>query len=68
MKHKKILSASFWLIMAIHLVVFTAIGLISQSWRLLLIFLAGLAITLTVVRLIKTYKKRKINSNQNEPN
>ena len=52
---KKLLSASFWLIMAIHVVVFTAIGFFSKSWRLLLIFLVGFAVTLLLSRLLKRF-------------
>jgi hypothetical protein len=45
MNRKKLLSTSFWLVMAIHIVVFTSIGLFTtKGWRLLVIFLAGLAV------------------------
>ncbi len=58
MKYKKILSASFWLIMAIHLLVFIVIGFITQSWRLLFIFFVGVALTLIIAQLIKYIHRR----------
>jgi predicted PurR-regulated permease PerM len=57
-KFKKILSASFWLIMAIHVIVFLAIGFFSGSWRLLLIFLIGFIVTLLLSRLLRFFLKR----------
>jgi cyanate permease len=42
--------------MAIHLVVFTAIGLFTtKGWRLLLIFLSVLAVLLLVLWMLKLY-------------
>jgi cyanate permease len=59
MKTNKLLSGSFWLIMAIHLIVFTAIGLFTvKGWRMLLTFLSGLAILFLVVWLLNIYSKR----------
>ncbi|KAA6300240.1 MAG: hypothetical protein EZS26_003620 [Candidatus Ordinivivax streblomastigis] len=56
---KKLISGSFWLVMAIHLVVFTAIGLFTvKGWRLLLIFLSGVVALLLVLWLLKLYSKR----------
>ncbi|KAA6319284.1 hypothetical protein EZS27_030804 [termite gut metagenome] len=56
---KKLISGSFWLIMAIHLVVFTAIGLFTvKGWRLLFLFLSGVAVLLLVLWLLKRYSKR----------
>ncbi|KAA6351752.1 hypothetical protein EZS27_000877 [termite gut metagenome] len=56
---KKLISGSFWFIMAIHLVVFTAIGLFTaKGWRLLLIFLSGMAALLLVLWLLKLYSTR----------
>jgi ABC-type bacteriocin/lantibiotic exporter with double-glycine peptidase domain len=55
---RKLLSGSFWLIMAIHLVVFTSIGLLTQRWRLLFIFLGGLALLLCLAYLLRQYFKR----------
>ena len=59
MKSKKLLSASFWLIMAIHIIVFTSIGLFTaKGWRLLIVFLSGLAFLLLVFWLLRKYSKR----------
>jgi positive regulator of sigma E activity len=56
---RKLISGSFWLIMAIHLVVFTAIGLFTtRGWRLLFLFLGGVGVLLLVVWLLKRYAKR----------
>ncbi|KAA6326434.1 hypothetical protein EZS27_024460 [termite gut metagenome] len=56
---KNLISGSFWLIMAIHLVVFTAIGLFTvKGWRLLLIFLSGMAALLLVLWLLRLYSTR----------
>ena len=60
MKSKKLLSASFWLIMAIHIIVFTSIGLFTaKGWRLLIVFLSGLAFLLLVFWLLRKYSKRR---------
>jgi hypothetical protein len=57
---KKLISGSFWLIVAIHLVVFTSIGLFTtKGWRLLLIFLSGLAVLLLLFWLLKVIKKNR---------
>ncbi|MCD8172572.1 MAG: hypothetical protein LUD76_03795, partial [Alistipes sp.] len=60
-KLAKILTGSFVVIMAIHLAAFTAIGLFTDAgWRLLWIFLGGLAIMLFVVTPLKyVHKKRR---------
>lgn len=56
---KKLLSGSFWLIMAIHLVVFTSIGLFTvKGWRLLIVFLSGLAGLLLAWWLLNLYAQR----------
>lgn len=55
---KKIIAGSFWLVMAIHLVVFTAIGFATSSWRLLLIFLAGFLLLMAVYAGVKVYLAR----------
>ncbi|MDR3094282.1 MAG: hypothetical protein LBU62_06560 [Bacteroidales bacterium] len=53
---KKMIFGSFWLVMAIHITVFTAIGLFTaKGWRLLLIFLSGLAALSFLVWLLKMY-------------
>ncbi|MDR2118911.1 MAG: hypothetical protein LBP25_05210 [Tannerellaceae bacterium] len=51
MNRRKLLSGSFWLIMLIHLTVFTAIGFLTGRWLLLLTFLGLLAATLALARL-----------------
>jgi Flp pilus assembly protein TadB len=59
MKIKKLISGSFWLVMAVHLLVFTAIGLFTaKGWRLLLLFLLGLASSLLLFWLLRLYSKR----------
>jgi Zn-dependent protease with chaperone function len=59
MKKNKLLSRSFWLIMAIHLTVFTAIGFFStKGWRLLVTFLAGLGILILLFVLLRLYSRR----------
>ncbi|MCD7969052.1 MAG: hypothetical protein LUF87_01700 [Alistipes sp.] len=67
----KILTGSFIVIMAIHIVVFTALGLFTpMGWRLLYIFLAGLAIMLVVVMPIKYLRKKRLaarNGQQDKP-
>lgn len=58
MKTKKLLSRSFWLIMLIHLVVFTAIGVFTtKGWRLLVIFLSGLLAILFFLWLLRLYSR-----------
>jgi membrane protein implicated in regulation of membrane protease activity len=58
MNRKKLLSGSFFLIMAIHIVVFTSIGLLTaKGWRLLIIFLAGLAVLTAAVWSLRLYSK-----------
>ncbi|MDR1984505.1 MAG: hypothetical protein LBQ28_06760 [Prevotellaceae bacterium] len=58
MRSKKIISGSFWLIMSIHIVVFTTIGLLTDRWRLLLIFLSGLAVLFLLLLALRSYSKR----------
>jgi S-adenosylmethionine:tRNA ribosyltransferase-isomerase len=59
---KKIISSSFWIIAAIHIVVFTAMGLFgSKGWRLLIIFLSGLAVLLLVLLAAKYLRKLNLN-------
>ncbi|MDR1258669.1 MAG: hypothetical protein LBK65_05265 [Tannerellaceae bacterium] len=61
MNRKKLLSGSFLLIMAIHIVVFTSIGLFTtRGWRLLIIFLAGLAVMTAAGWLLRLYYKRRL--------
>jgi hypothetical protein len=59
MKKNKILSGSFWLIMTIHLTVFTAIGLFSaKGWRLLITFLVGMGTLVLLFALLRIYSRR----------
>jgi hypothetical protein len=58
MKIKQILTGTFWLIMAIHFVVFAVIGCVSGNWRLILIFLPLLALTIIIKFLIVWWKKK----------
>ncbi|MDR2809766.1 MAG: hypothetical protein LBB84_04310 [Tannerellaceae bacterium] len=59
MKYKRLLSGSFWLIMSIHLAVFTAIGLFSaRGWGLLATFLSIFAVSAALMGLLFLYAKR----------
>jgi hypothetical protein len=59
MNRKKLLSGSFWLVMAIHVIVFTSIGLFTaKGWRLLIVFLAGLAFITGAGWLLGLYLKQ----------
>jgi hypothetical protein len=55
---KKILTGTFWLIMAIHFVVFAVIGVVSGNWRLILIFLPLLAVTVAIKFWVVWLKKK----------
>jgi uncharacterized membrane protein YhaH (DUF805 family) len=56
---KKLLSGSFWLVMLTHVVVFTGIGLFTaKGWRLLIVFLAGLAVLLVLFAVASLHSKR----------
>jgi Flp pilus assembly protein TadB len=58
-KYKKLVSGSFWFIMAVHLVVFTAIGFLStKGWRLLILFLLILGALVGFGWLLRLYSKR----------
>lgn len=54
----KILAGSFWLVVAVHLAVFTAIGFATSSWRLLWIFIAGFVAVMAGYALGKVYSAR----------
>jgi len=59
MKTKKLASGSFWFVMAVHLIVFTAIGLFTaKGWRLLIVFLSGLSVSLLLFLCLRLYSKR----------
>ncbi len=51
----KVLKGSFWVIAAIHIAVFTAIGAATGQWRLLVIFLIGFVLTLAAYAGLKYY-------------
>lgn len=56
---RKIFSVTFWIVMGIHVAVFTGIALFTdRGWKLLLIFLAALAVTMVVKALIALYARR----------
>ena len=58
-KLKKILSGSFIVVMLIHLIVFTAIGLFTPlGWRLLWIFLGGMVVFLLLYLLWVVSRKQ----------
>ncbi|MDR1919348.1 MAG: hypothetical protein LBQ65_06850 [Tannerellaceae bacterium] len=58
--NKRLISGSFWLIMAIHVLVFTGIGFFSaKGWKPLILFLSLLALTLGVGGLIRLYLKKR---------
>lgn len=59
-KVRRVATWSFWLIAAAHIIAFTAIGLFTpKGWRLLGVFLAGLAVILAVKFVIGKIVKRK---------
>lgn len=59
-KGVKVLSISFWLIAAAHILAFTAIGIFTSSgWKLLLIFLACLPVALLVKMAVTKYIRRR---------
>jgi membrane protein implicated in regulation of membrane protease activity len=56
---QKLVSGSFWLIVAIHVIVFTTIGLFSaKGWRLLIVFLSGLSVLLLLFWFLRLYSKK----------
>ncbi|MCC8034719.1 MAG: hypothetical protein LIO77_02150 [Rikenellaceae bacterium] len=64
----RIATGSFLAIMAIHIVVFTAIGLFTPAgWRLLWIFIIGLGIMLTVILPLKYLRKKRAAVKNNKP-
>jgi hypothetical protein len=50
---EKVLKGSFWIIAAIHIAVFTSIGLATSRWRLLAIFLIGFVVVMATYAIIK---------------
>jgi hypothetical protein len=62
MNWEKLLSASFWIVVTIHIVVFTSIGLFTaKGWQLLVIFIVGLAVLTGSGWLLRLYSKRHSN-------
>ncbi|MDR3226938.1 MAG: hypothetical protein LBT56_04630 [Prevotellaceae bacterium] len=62
MKNKilqKIVSGSFWMTMAVHIVVFTAIGLFTaKGWRMLIKFVIYMSAILLIFWLLNLYVKK----------
>jgi hypothetical protein len=56
---ERVLKGSFWVIAAIHIAVFTAIGLATRQWRLLIIFLCGFVLILTLYALFRLWQSRR---------
>lgn len=56
---EKAIKGSFWVIAAIHITVFTAIGAASGRWRLLIIFLIGFVIVMAAYAGIKIAMKKR---------
>ena len=56
---ENILKGSFWVIAAIHISVFTGIGLATRQWRLLVIFLIGFVAVMAAWALFKVWRARR---------
>jgi hypothetical protein len=56
---EKVLKGSFWVIAAIHIMVFTAIGAATGQWRLLVIFLIGFVAVMAAYALFRLWRVRK---------
>ncbi|MDR2684583.1 MAG: hypothetical protein LBB53_04290 [Prevotellaceae bacterium] len=56
---KKILTGAFWLIMAIHLVVFAVIGAVSGNWHLILVFVPLLVLTIGMKYILYFIRNKK---------
>lgn len=61
---EKIIKGSFWLIAAIHITVFTGIGIATKEWRLLVIFLIGFVLVMAVWAGIKIALARRGGKNR----
>lgn len=57
-KGEKIIAGSFWLIMGIHVAVFSAIGAATSSWRLLIIFIIGFVLFMGAWAIVRIYFAR----------
>jgi hypothetical protein len=58
MKANRLLSGSFWIVMLIHIIVFTGIGFTTKNWRLLALFIFILAALLILLWLLHLYSAR----------
>ncbi len=56
---KKILTGSFLVVALVHIAVFTTIGALTGSWRLLAVFLVGFVITAAIIVLVKIATKNR---------
>jgi hypothetical protein len=56
---EKVLKGSFWLVAAIHITVFTAIGAATGRWRLLIVFLIGFVAVMAAYALFRFWRVRK---------
>ena len=61
MNLRKVFSRTFWLIMAIHFIVFIIIGFVSGDWHLLMIFVPLLVLT-GIIKYILLSKKKNTNN------
>ena len=56
---RKLISGSFWFIMAVHLIIFTGIGFFTtKGWHLLIVFLSVLAVSVVLFGILRCYSKR----------
>ena len=56
---RKVFTLSFWIIMAVHFVVFMSIGLFTdRGWELLILFMSLLATTILIKWLVALYAKK----------
>jgi hypothetical protein len=56
---ERVLKGSFWVIAAVHITVFTAIGLATRQWRLLIIFLCGFVAVMAAWAIFRLWMARK---------
>jgi hypothetical protein len=55
----RVIKGSFWVIAAVHIAVFTAIGVATGRWRLLAIFIVGFVATLAIWAGVKIILARR---------
>lgn len=60
-KAVKILSTTFWIVMAIHVIIFTIIGFTTGSWFFLTIFIPSVIVIMLVKWLLTRYAERHPN-------